>query len=1760
MNLFDYLRRVQELKTQSVRSVDSYSGDGQTVLWFDKLPDHPAVVRSGVDVEHNDAAEQPFLTIERVPQSEAPAPPETVSRWLETACDDPDSAPRLRTRIPARLAHGEQPETADNTVETASLEDFPEVAEEFDAWLQTWHSWAEGERHDRPARELFKDVFALGRTAATRAQEFELCLAVGLLAWQPEDHPVVRRHMLTVSASVDYDDVAGCLRVQQSESVDAVSFEMDMLDPGVVQNSSAIHQLRESVRDFGGSLLDPSAVGELCRRIVNNIDTSGTYRDTDDAPAAARYAQIAFAPALVFRKRSKQGLVDIFHEIAGQVRDSGTVPSGIVPLIDPDASRSSEPDDTPGALVRVGDETFLPLPVNERQLAVVSNVDDRPQTLVQGPPGTGKTHTAAALLSHLLAQGKRVLVTAQTDRALEEVRQKLPDAIKPLSVAVVGRDRGAMSDLKLAVDGISMRASEYDEAASARVIDRALEEIESLGKQRNQVQAGLVDARKREVRARQRGGYDGTYAQIARALDVERPELGWIAEYGPMPVHAEAPLTGTEAVEWLEYLRDPELEVGAVGAAPAIADIESLPVPDELIELCRRETDAVDRRADMADALSDPTAAAVRELVDADRRLLLDRMDAAANRIDAMSRKQESWIGEAVADVLSGRASIWESRAKNIDALITRCQGMVDELGLLHEVTVTGTDRGPLIAAANALEAHLAAGNEIKTTADGSPKIRRFTSKVIKESQRLFDEVRVDSLPPTTREQLRLFLVQSDAEATLDALDKGWPAAVSIPEEDTLQERLQWHVTEASQMEQVLDLGRLLAAENARLMQWGIRGPEWSDLDAVRGYARMVEAVEADEEVASAIEAIEEFAARVDQRSVVESGADADEWRCVDAMLEAVEERDARAYAEEHARLRHLHDARGRAGRRDLLRSRFDEAAHDLAEAVAASSHDPVWDERLAALPEAWRWGATASWISSREAADVNAMQAKVNRLDDKIRRAVEVVAAERAWRHAVSPERLTGTARADLSEYVTLVRKLGKGTGTYAPQMRADIRRTMDRCRPAVPVWIMPIYRISEQLRIEPDMFDVVMVDEASQAGLESVFLQYLAPKIVVIGDDRQVSPSAVGTNQQQLRDLAGQYIPNNRYRSTWQTPTMSLFDEANMLFGKRITLTEHRRCMPEIIGFSNEIAYAPHGVSLVPVRQYGQDRLPPVVPVHVPDGVTRGTTNKVNRAEAEAIARTVVECIEDPRYDGMSMGVISLQGTAQAKVIEKLLLEDVAPEEWTRRDLRCGDAPDFQGSERDVMFLSMVAAPGVGRRITALTREEYVQRYNVAASRAKDQMWVFHSVSRDALTHPDDMRRRLLEYSYRTAEGVEETSDRRLEVPGDELVDPFRALFVQEIYRSLVDDGFVVTPEVDALGYTLSLVVEGARSRLGVVCADDTWSGRANYANELALQRELIRCGWQLFHVSEFAYVIDPAAVLGALRSRLEALGIRPMAPDAETSTPHGASARDHDVPERAEELSSVESTTLDDAADLEDAATLAEPSGEPTEWDALARADEESDSAPGPEQSPEPEAPSGVLPGPENDPVAEPAIPPEASAGPESSGGWEIVEPADLPFSDAALEERVLRLAQSGDVTPRQICRWIGIDVGLATEILEKLFRSGELDRRDDERLDGPAEAESAVDAPERDEHPGAPEEPVDPEIPDPARLIASLPPADAATARELLLTAADIAPLTMARAKTITRMGQGNLYEVLGTLVGERALVPKNSDTGFEWVRA
>ena len=192
----------------------------------------------------------------------------------------------------------------------------------------------------------------------------------------------------------------------------------------------------------------------------------------------------------------------------------------------------------------------------------------------------------------------------------------------------------------------------------------------------------------------------------------------------------------------------------------------------------------------------------------------------------------------------------------------------------------------------------------------------------------------------------------------------------------------------------------------------------------------------------------------------------------------------------------------------------------------------------------------------------------------------------------------------------------------------------------------------------------------------------------------------------------------------------------------------------MPEIIQFSNDLCYSVNGTPLDPIRAYPANRLNPLILKYVSDGYREGDSNYArNLPEADAIVAQIAGCIDDPRYENKSMGVISLQGDSQASLIEQKLIEQLGPEIIQKRRLICGNAYDFQGDERHIIFLSMVAAPN--QRIGTLANESAKQRFNVAVSRAQDQLWLFHSVQLEDLGD-NCMRRRLLEYMIDPSQNI--------------------------------------------------------------------------------------------------------------------------------------------------------------------------------------------------------------------------------------------------------------------------------------------------------------------------------------------------------------------------------------------------------------------
>lgn len=122
-----------------------------------------------------------------------------------------------------------------------------------------------------------------------------------------------------------------------------------------------------------------------------------------------------------------------------------------------------------------------------------------------------------------------------------------------------------------------------------------------------------------------------------------------------------------------------------------------------------------------------------------------------------------------------------------------------------------------------------------------------------------------------------------------------------------------------------------------------------------------------------------------------------------------------------------------------------------------------------------------------------------------------------------------------------------------------------------AIPCWVMSHSKVSETLPAHLGAFDLVTVDEASQSDLWALPAVLRGKKILVVGDDKQVSPDGGFISPVRIQELRDRFLSEQPYAAVL-TPEMSLYDIAPAVFASnKVMLREHFRCVPPIIGYSN-------------------------------------------------------------------------------------------------------------------------------------------------------------------------------------------------------------------------------------------------------------------------------------------------------------------------------------------------------------------------------------------------------------------------------------------------------------------------------------------------------------------------------------------------------------------------------------------------------------
>ncbi|MCK5098695.1 MAG: hypothetical protein KAR45_11365, partial [Desulfobacteraceae bacterium] len=216
--------------------------------------------------------------------------------------------------------------------------------------------------------------------------------------------------------------------------------------------------------------------------------------------------------------------------------------------------------------------------------------------------------------------------------------------------------------------------------------------------------------------------------------------------------------------------------------------------------------------------------------------------------------------------------------------------------------------------------------------------------------------------------------------------------------------------------------------------------------------------------------------------------------------------------------------------------------------------------------------------------------------LEKKEKNLVAKIASKKAWSIVVERLKENRSLRQQLNAWAMAVEKIGiTGKGKKAMKFRKIAQQEMEHCKDSVPCWIMPLYKVAETIRPEQEMYDYVIIDEASQLGPDAIFLLYIAKNIIIVGDDKQTSPEYVGVDTNTMTPYIERHLKDIPF-SDYYGPEFSFFDHAKLFCDGVTVLREHFRCMPEIIEFSNKYFYAPDGKGLYPLKQYSENRLRPL------------------------------------------------------------------------------------------------------------------------------------------------------------------------------------------------------------------------------------------------------------------------------------------------------------------------------------------------------------------------------------------------------------------------------------------------------------------------------------------------------------------------------------------------------------------------------------
>ena len=1435
--LYQYIAEV-------VKSIKTEKKDIHNEEWcyfLEDLPKYSGVTLNYLDNKNN-LANQKILQVEKLPFLEPLAIDKELLEWISGDWTDYKSPIKLLSEKIIKE------NDASKVVNISKKE--KEILEKL---LKDRKLWVEEQKKIEVVRNLFDTLYNKYLVLDRDSDILELVVANGLVKVPNEDicYPILlkkvnfsidtEKNIISITDASDNDFITQELYLNFLAEVENINLDkVFYLEDKIVENNIHPISKNDTIKDF-------------FREFIHNLNPRAQFIEDLDKKNKESVITIEWKPILFIRKKD-DGKVEAINNIIKDIENGGEIPEYLSELV-------GVIGDEKRAIEQVPDILFTK-ETNNEQIEIIKSLYSHRAVVVQGPPGTGKTHTIANLLGHFLAEGKNVLITSQTKKALDVLKEKIPTDIQDLCISMLDDDS---SDLGNSVESISEKLGYLN-------LENLKNEYEEIENQRNELKEDIKNIKRKIFNIKYQESHPIIYnnesitlreaGEFLRKNQRELDRIPGIVSSGiPCPINNEdLAFLKSGYKKSVSREEEKEIELGL----NKVSDFWTL---EEFKEMLENKKEIMSR----LDLLLKNKKYHINDnLFYIDDKMLID-LDKFKNYsgIDKIIPEDLKSIEDWKKDVCiagtenSGDRKIWLEFIKDIRRLYDLTNMTKDQL-FKKEVVYKDID----VSTAKKLIIGLKKGIE-------RPGFF-FKHRLRKARKQISDKVTINNRILETLYDCNVALEYTTLIELKENTKNTWNILMtgnSLLENSNNKNLYKQLYSYADQMEYLLNWYDrekktfLHKIENAGFEKLNINKTEGNPIyvDEVNQIFDFIPSLE--ELIAIGKIALEyrEVDIKRSEYLVKIENIIKENSHLGREIKNAILNENIDKYSETLEKLRVLSE-------KEVLYKKYKDLLHNV-KAVANSWGDELenglFNEKIENIYNVWRYKQISQKLKELAEKPYFNLQADILEKSEELKKLTTDLVTKKTWYNIIKfiEEKDNLAISQALKGWKQTVQKIGKGTGKNTNIHKKNAKEKMLLCQKVVPAWIMPLNKVFDTLNPVENKFDIIIIDEASQSDISSLILLYMAKKIIIVGDDKQVSPSDVGVNIDKINMFRRKYIKGKVANDDLYGIRASLYSIVSTTF-QPISLREHFRSVPEIIGYSNRTSY---DNQILPLRDSNSSILKPAIIDYKVNG-KRDEKSKINRVEAETIVSLIEACLAMKEYKNSTFGVISLLGDEQAELIQDLIVKRIPATEIENHKILCGNSASFQGDERDIMFISLVDSSEenkslrlVGEGVEGAIRK----RYNVAISRAKDQLWIVHSIDKNNLKE-GDLRKELFEY----IDSLKENAFDKTAIQNITASD-----FENEVARHLSEKNYTIKQKWRVGSYDIDMVAIYDDKKIAIECDGKT----LNHTEEevianLEEQEILERCGWEFIRVRASEYFRNPEKAIKDLIIQLDDKGVYP------------------------------------------------------------------------------------------------------------------------------------------------------------------------------------------------------------------------------------------------------------------------------------------